>query len=92
MTTYDDLPRPLAATRPTSPSRPWAARRAGPATMKTNRSVRSRGTLSPLTVSSTIFLHPVRFRASRCKSIFCSVVVTRAYPIRGFPPPPSLRK
>ena len=43
--------------------------------------------LAPLTVSSMIFSHPARVRASRFKSRFCSVVETRAYPIRIFPPP-----
>ena len=37
--------------------------------------------MPPLVVSSMIFSHPVRFRATRCKSRFCSVVETLARPI-----------
>jgi hypothetical protein len=48
---------------------------------------RERCRLPPLAVSSKIFSHPARLSASRGKSRFCSVVETRAYPIRIFPPP-----
>ena len=42
------------------------------------RSRPGRCTLPPLTVSSMILSQPARFRASRCKSRFCSVVETLA--------------